>query len=219
LLVVGEIALGVVLLIGAGLLVRTFTHLRDQSPGFDWKNVMTASTSLQDARYRDNESVNRLFDQGLSRIRELPGIESAAVGLCLPYERGLNLSFRFADSRNTFDEMTNLTYVTPEYFRALGIPLTRGRMFDDRDGRHAQKVMIVNQAFAETYLSRRNAMGSSITLAQESREIIGVVGDVQRREAGWGDYGPVAPIPAAYIPAAQVSDRFLALVHTWFSPR
>jgi predicted permease len=217
LLVVSEITLGVFLLIGAGLLVRTFTCLQNLDPGFEPTNVMTASISLQDARYMDQASVNRLFERSLTRIDELPGVESAAVTLCLPYERGLNLSFHITGEANNFD-MTNLTYVTPEYFRTLGIPLFQGRLFDRRDVPNAQKVLVVNQAFAERYFSERDAMGRSISIANEPREIVGIVGNVQRKRSGWGDYGPLAPIPTVYVPATQVSDSSLQLTHTWFSP-
>ena len=89
-LVVAEVTLSVALLIGAGLLLRTFTYLRNLRPGFDANGVVTATLSLQDARYQTSEKVNRLFDQSLDRIRELPGVESAAVALALPYERGIN---------------------------------------------------------------------------------------------------------------------------------
>ena len=78
-LVAGEIALGMVLLVGAGLLIRTFAHLNGLNPGFDAQNVITAQLSLQDARYATSQSVNRLFEQSLARMRELPGVESAAV--------------------------------------------------------------------------------------------------------------------------------------------
>ena len=84
-LVVAEVALGVVLLVGAGLLIRTFVHLQTQPPGFDPRNVIMASASLEDARYEKHESVARLFDDSLARMRAIPGVESAAVSLGLPY--------------------------------------------------------------------------------------------------------------------------------------
>jgi len=125
LLVVGEVALGMLLLVGAGLLIRTLAHLSALRPGFDATNVITAKLSLQDARYTSSQSMNRLFDESLSRIiRELPGVESAAVVLGLPYERLLNMGFRKLDGPPADREraITNLCYVTPEYFQALRIP-------------------------------------------------------------------------------------------------
>src|SRR5204862_76051 len=103
-LVSGEIALAVLLLIGAGLMVRTLAHLYRLSPGFDPANVIAASFSLQDARYSTSQNVNRLFESGLARIREIPGVESAAVGLTLPYQRNLNGGFRRMDGPEASDE-------------------------------------------------------------------------------------------------------------------
>src|SRR4029079_16841257 len=92
-LVVGEVALGVVLLVGAGLLVRTFVHLRSLNPGFEPSHVVTAMVSLQDARYQDAAKVNQLFDGSLAEIRRQPGVESAGVALGLPYTRLLNMGW------------------------------------------------------------------------------------------------------------------------------
>ncbi len=157
LLVAGEVALGMVLLVGAGLLIRTFAHLRGLNPGFDAHNVITAKLSLQDARYATSQSVNRLFDQSLAGIRELPGVDAAAVGLSLPYERALNTGFQRLDGPHvdTESQITNMFYLTPDCFRVLRIPLLRGRVFTDADNATAAKVAIVSEAFVKMYLSRR----------------------------------------------------------------
>jgi hypothetical protein len=89
--------------------------------------VVTATLSLQDARYQTYAQVNKLFDQSLERIRELPGVEAAAVGLALPYERGINSNFQLPGGRPEDDHTAVEFYVTPEYFRALRIPLLGGR--------------------------------------------------------------------------------------------
>ena len=219
LLVSGEIALAVLLLIGAGLLVRTLAHLYGLKPGFDPANVITASFSLQDARYTTSQRVNQLFDSGLARLRELPGVESAAVGLSLPYERPLNDGFRRMDGPEASDQDigTDLCYITPEYFQTLRIPLVRGRAFRGADGPSTAPVVIVNQAFVKKYLSKQEAVGSHLLMGSESREIVGVTGDVQQKR-DWGGFEPFRPTPTAYIPASQTSDQFLTLVHTWFSP-
>lgn len=219
LLVVGEVALGVVLLIAAGLLIRTFAHLQNLSPGFDPHDVITAKLSLQDARYTTSQSVNRLFDASLARIRELPGVEWAAVVLGLPYERLLNMGFRRLDGPPQPGErlITSLCYVTPQYFQALRIPQLRGRAFFAADQPDSRPVMIVNDAFVRTYLRNQEPVGSHIRIADVAREIVGVAGAVQQKP-GWGDNGPLALMPVAYIPVTQTSDEFLKLVHTWFSP-
>ncbi len=218
-LVITEVALGVVLLAGAGLLIRTFMYLYSLRPGFDPTNVITATLSLQDARYATAAQVNRLFDESLARIRELPGVESAAVGLTLPYERALNVPFKRLDGPTPSGdyELTNMYYVTPDYFQALRIPLLRGRAFSKADGPNSAPVVIVNEAFAKRYLSHQEPVGSHLGMGGAPLEIVGVVGDVQEK-AGWGNFGPLGRVPAAFIPAAQTSDKSLQLVHTWFSP-
>jgi predicted permease len=221
LLVASEVALAMVLLVSAGLLVRTFAHLQGLNPGFDARNVITASLSLQDARYATSEHVNRLFEQSLSRIRELPGVESAAVVLSLPYERALNTSFRRLDGRHvdTEDQITNMFYLTPDYFPVLRIPLLRGRLFTDADNANRALVAIVSEAFVKMYLRDDDPLGRHVDFGGGGRrEIVGVVGDIQQK-SGWGEaLGPLAPMPDVYIPAAQTGDKPLQMVHAWFSP-
>jgi predicted permease len=214
-LVIAEVAVGMVLLVGAGLLVRTLQRLRNLEPGFEGDNVAVAWVSLQDARYSSVASVNRLFDETLERIRALPGVESAAVVLGLPYERLLNMGFRrVGDAKGN---ITNLCYTTPDYFSTLRIPLVRGRALTLADRAGTQPVAIVNEAFVRAYLRDHDPEGSRIEIAGAERAIVGVVGDVQVRP-GWGDFGPLAATACVYIPAAQTSDGFLRLVHTWFTP-
>ena len=117
--VTAEVALGVILLVGAGLLIRSFDYLMGQQPGFDGTNVMTATVSLQDARYRTSDTVGRLFDDTLLRLRAIPGVEQAAAALTLPYERALNNGFRLVGGPPE-SRVINMTYVTPEYFDAPG---------------------------------------------------------------------------------------------------
>lgn len=219
LLVSGEIALAVTLLIGAGLLIRTLTHLYRLRPGFDPSNVIAASFSLQDARYTTSQNMNRLYESGLARIRELPGVESAAVGLRLPYERHLNTGFRRMDGTQASEQYltTDLCYVTQDYFKTLRIPLEQGRQFRDSDSATSAPVVIVNQAFAKKYLSEQEALGSHLKLDEKGWEIVGVAGDVQQ-SPGWDRTAPLQPTPTAYILASQISSESLTVIHTWFSP-
>jgi len=218
-LVSGEVALAVVLLIGAGLLVRTLAHLYQLRPGFDPANVITASFSLQDARYATAQKVNQLFDSGLARMRALPGVESAAVGLSLPYQRGLNDGFQRVDGPEAGPEglITDVNYVSPDYFHTLRIPLFRGRDFRPGDVPKSAPVAIVNNAFTRKYLSKQEALGSHLAMGSTKVEIVGLVGDVQET-AGWGDFGPLGAVPMIYIPASQTADDYLKVVHVWFSP-
>lgn len=219
-LVVAQVALGVVLLVGAGLLMRTFAHLRNLSPGFDPAGVITATVSLEDSRYATAARVGRLFDQTVERVRQERGIESAAVALGLPYERLLNLGFRHLDGPEVSaprGRMTSATYVTGDFFSALRIPVRAGRTFDARDRVDSPGVVVVNETLARQYFNGTEPVGRRIRFAGRDREIVGVVGDVPVRP-GWGEHGPLAAMPLAYIPVAQTSDGFLRLVHGWFSP-
>ena len=215
-LVVAEVMLSVALLIGAGLLLRTFTYLRNLRPGFDSSGVVTATLSLQDARYQTSEKVNQLFDQSLERIGELPGVEAAAVALALPYERGINDGFKLPGDGPSDYHMTVEFYVTPDYFRALRIPMLGGRVFTQADGPQSKKVVIINQTFAKKYFPGRNPVGMHIN---DGLEIVGLAGDVlmQGTHAS-GGYAPLAAVPLLFVPAAQVSDAYMRIMHVWFSP-
>jgi predicted permease len=220
LLVVGEVAIGVVLLVSAGLLVRTFVHLRSLDPGFDPTHVITASASLQDARYHDAARVDRLFSDTLLRIRQVPGVQGAGVSLGLPYTRLLNLGFRRLDGVREGDEggITSVSYVTPGYLEALRIPLRTGRVFVEADSASAPWVAIVNEEFVRKYYKGQNVVGRRIAVSGE-REIVGIVGNARTTSPGYAGYGePLVTPPIIYIPAAQTTAGFLKLVHTWFAP-
>jgi predicted permease len=219
-LVAAQVALAVLLLTASGVLVRTFDHLQRLDPGFDPHNLRTASISLDDARYRTAESVSRLLDESVARMKAMPGVESAAATLGLPYQRILNLGFRHATrvtSRQAQTGITSATYVTPEFFAAMRIPIRRGRSFDDRDREGAPPVAIVNASFVRTYFGDADPIGHRIGIAGADREIVGVAGDVQLRP-GWGEFGPLAAMPLAYFPVHQIADGFARLVHGWFQP-
>jgi predicted permease len=220
LLVVGEVAMGVVLLVSAGLLVRTFVHLRSLSPGFDPTNVVTATISLQDVRYEDGVKVDRLFTDSLTRIRAIPGVQSAGVTLGLPYTRLLNLGFRPLDGGSSVQgtATTNVSYITPGYLQALRQPLRDGRDFTDADRAQAEQVAIVNQEFVNRFYKGQTVLGRHIAVAG-SRTIVGIVGNARATSSGFGGYnGPLVAPPIVYVPASQVSGAFFKLVHTWFSP-
>jgi len=222
-LVVGEVAMGVVLLVGAGLLVRTFVGLKNLDPGFDPANVLTTTVSLQDARYEDSAKVARLFEDSLLRVRQAPGVTSAAVALGLPYTRLLNLGFRPLDGDAERDKglIANVSYVTPGYFDTLRVKLQQGRDFSDLDQATSIPVAIVNEEFMRRYYRHRDAVGRHISVVSrdESRQIIGVVANVRATASGFQDYNdPLVTPPIIYLPATQLSAGFLKLVHTWFSP-
>ena len=216
-LIAGEVMLTVVLLACAGLLVRTLVHLQTLPPGFDAENVMAAQASLDDARYHSAESFQRLLQQSIAGMKQIPGVESAAVGLNLPFERGLNDGFYLADgSEDKAGHMASSAYVTPEYFHVLRIPLLAGRTFSDNDTSSSQRVTIVNESFARKFMGKTDVVGRHIRSGNDSMLIVGVVGDVTKKPGLIS--APLSTEVTYYIPAAQVDQRFLSLLHTWFQP-
>ena len=215
-LVVAQVALGVLLLVGSGLLLRTFMHLRGLDPGFDPDGVVSGSVSLEDARYRTANDVARLVEATLARAQEEPGIASAAAGLGLPYERLLNLGFRHADgpeAADTRSQITSVTYITARFFDVLGIPVRRGRAFDARDRAGSAPVVIVNEALVRAHFNGADPIGRHLRLSGTVREIVGVVGNVQMRP-GWGDQR-AARRDAARLLADRSADRWLRSPGAW----
>jgi predicted permease len=220
-LVVCEVALGVVLLVSAGLLVRTFVHLRGLSPGFDPSSVTNATISLQDKRYEDPVRVRALFDETLAAIRRQPGVQSAGVTLGLPYTRLLNMGFGRVEGATEEDKggMTNLSYITPGYVEALRIPLKQGRTFNDSDGAAAPPVAIVNERFVQRYYKDQEIIGKHIRIAGSEREIVGVIGNARATSSGLGgDRSPLVEPYSVYVPASQVPAGSFRQWHVWFSP-
>jgi predicted permease len=216
-LVAAEVALSLVLLVGAGLMLRTLGYLDGLNPGFDTRNVITAQASLQDARYKTSAAVNRLYTASLERIRRIPGVESAAVALTLPYERPLNDGFRILDGDDPAEHGTEAVYVTPGYFETMRIPLIRGRGFLDSDTAASTGVVVVSESFAAKYFHGKEAVGRH--LSGGPTEIVGVVGDVEQHSGLHSDHGPISLEPTLYYPVSQTSDGFLQVVHTWLSPK
>ena len=220
-LVAGEIALSVMLLAGAGLLVRSFVQLRSLDPGFSPDNVTTATVSLQDKRYEDAAKVNRLFADTLAQIRRQPGVESAGVTLGLPYTRLLNMGWGRVEGATPEDRggMTNLSYITPGYLEALRVPVRAGRAFNDADTAESMPVAVVNEEFVNRYYRGQEVVGLHISAAGARRQIVGVVGSTRVTSSGLGGDGSPLPVPfIVYVPATQTPSGTLRLVHTWFSP-
>ena len=217
LLVVAEVALGVVLLVGAGLLIRTFVYLQTLPAGFDPRHLVTVSASLEDARYAQHENVEQLFARSLDRLRALPGVESAAVSLGLPYERILNMGARLVDGSSRSDFVfTTATYVTPGYFETLKLPLLSGRTFRDSDTKTSAPAVVVNEAFAKRYFKDRDPIGQFIFSSGGTREVVGVVGNVHQR-GGFQSFGPIDALPGFYMPFSQFPGGGLRTIHGWFS--
>lgn len=218
-LIAGEVALTVVLLAATGLLIRTLIYLQTLPPGCNPVSVMAGKASLDDARYHDPAAFRKLLDQSTDAMRRIPGVQNAAVGLSLPYERILNDQVTFADGKEAGQQVqTDETYVTPTFFETLQIPLLAGRSFTASDGPDAQPVAIVNRTFARKFYDA-NPVGR--TLKTEDPKGILIVGEVADVQISSG-LNPVAPLQTEetiYIPAAQITDpEELALLHVWFQP-
>jgi predicted permease len=220
LLLVGEVAMVTVLLFSAVLLTRSYGHLASLEPGFDPTGVLTVQYSLDDARYAEAAVVNRLFDETVDQLEQIPGVTSAAVGLSLPYERPLNMPFRLAgDEEGQRPRLANLVYVTPAFFETLGIPLRSGRLVNEMDRAEAPGVVLANQALVDQHLEGRSVLGARVRIGGgDPVELVGVVGNVQQGGGGWGSSQPVWEAPTLYVPASQVSGPVLQQLHVWFSP-
>jgi predicted permease len=214
-LIAGEVALSVVLLAGSGLLIRTLIHLETLPPGFNSDGVITAKASLDDARYHDPAAFRRLIDESTAAMLRIPGVESAGMGLSLPYERALNDGVTLSDGKEAGKQVgTDEVYVSPGYFAALQIPLLAGRAFTASDGPDAQSVAIVNRTFVEKFYHGANPVGRTLN---KGTVIVGVVADVQL-SSGLNPTAPLMSEETIYIPAAQLDLRYLSMVHVWFQP-
>jgi len=215
-LIAGEIALTVVLLAASGLLIRTLVHLETLPPGFNPNGVMTAKASLDDVRFHDPAAFKKLLDESTAAMRQIPGVQHAAVGLSLPYERAVvDGALIISDGKEAGQHVeTNEVYITPGYFETLQIPVLMGRSFTEEDGPDAQRVAIVNRAFMRKLFHGANPVGRYV---DKNTMIVGVVGDVAIAP-GLVAGAPLAGEEALYIPAAQVPAQLLSVVHVWFQP-
>jgi macrolide transport system ATP-binding/permease protein len=228
LLIAGEVALTVVLLAAAGLLIRTLVHLETLPPGFNANGVITAKASLDDVRYYSPEAFRKLLDESLAAMRGIPGVQNAAVGLTVPYERPLLNGVTFSDGPQAGQLVTsNEIYATPDYFDTLQIPVLAGRAFTAADGPHTEHVAIVNHSFARKFFESTDPVGhyvrmsTSSTNGEDHTRIVGVVGDMVISSEGGLNYGsePLTSEEAIYIPAAQMDDaKLLSLIHGFFQP-
>jgi putative ABC transport system permease protein len=214
-LIAGEVALTVVLLAASGLLIRTLVHLETLPPGFNPNGVIVAKASLDDVRFHHPAAFRKLLDEGTAAMRQIPGVQNAAVGLSLPYERTLNDGVTISDGKEAGQQDgTDVVYVTPGYFGTLQMPLLAGRVFTEADGPNAQHVSVVNKAFCRKFYGGTNPVGRYIN---KDTLIVGEVADVSV-SSGLYEGAPLMSEQAMYIPAAQVNAQYLPLLHVWFQP-
>jgi macrolide transport system ATP-binding/permease protein len=221
-LIAGEVALTVVLLAAAGLLIRTLIHLETMPPGFNPNGVITAKASLDDVRYYEPAAFRKLLNASLASMRQIAGVQNAAVGLTLPYERALLSAVTLIDRKQPAQEITtNQMYITPAYFDTLQIPVLAGRTFTDSDNPDSQPVVIINQTFARKFFDGSSAVGQYLNQGNANKLIVGVVADTLLSSAAKLNAGsaPLTSEEAIYVPAAQITDgKSLSIVHAWFQP-
>ena len=217
-LIGAEVALTVVLLAGAGLLIRTLAHLESLPPGFDPHNVIAAKASLDDARYHDAAAFNQLLAKSVAAMQQIPGVEKAAVALSAPYETFINDDVQVPDGKMAGKEDAgSFSYITPDYFAALRIPLLSGRAFTDGDTATSEPVAIVNASFGKHFFDDPNPLGRHIKEGSKTATIVGVVPDVLDQSNVRRDE-PVGTEPIYYVPYTQTSPRLLTIVHMWAQP-
>ena len=214
LLVISEVALALLLLVGAGLMLRSSRRLQQARPGFEAKNLLTLSIALPRQKYRESGQANVFFDQLLERVTRLPGVASAGGVDPLPMSGSDSTTgvliegqpiLPMADRAEPGERL-----VTPGYFQAMRIPLLEGRQLTEQDRADTPHVLVVNEALARRFFPGRSALGKRLGLEDDGKlawaEIVGVVGNVKHRSLD-------AEIkPELYEPYRQVPRNFMSLV-------
>jgi putative ABC transport system permease protein len=222
-LVVVEVALALVLLVGAGLLLKSYARVQNIDPGFDRRNVLTAEIDLPQPKYPERgsadydhgDAITNFWNEALRRVRQLPGVEATAATIVLPLS-GSNTDSSFAiegravgQKEPTPDE--ELRTVSADYFKVLKTPLLRGRFFTESDNADAPLVVIINDALARKYWPGEEALGKRITFSDPRkpdvkwRTIVGIVRSIRHRGLD------VDPAPEYYLPLGQDPERSMVL--------
>jgi len=183
--VIAEVAICLVLLIGAGLMIKSFAKLTNVSPGFNPENVLSMNVALSGSRYGDSQQVASFYQRALERLASVPGVEGAAATTGLPMAGGFGSRYFRIEGRppqpagQGFNANVNLT--TPSYFKTMNIPLIDGRDFDERDVMKAPEAVVVNQEMARRYWPDETPIGQRLAVGDGPwRTVVGVVGDVKQ---------------------------------------
>jgi putative ABC transport system permease protein len=205
--VVGEIALALMLSVGAGLLIRSLVRLQHVDLGFESSNLLTFQLSLPDARYADDNASRTFYQRLLERLQTVPGVQHSATAVSLPPDQvTVTDNFTAEGQRYAIGDAApvgTMMVVSESYFGALRIPLLRGRLFDERDRAGSEQVVLVNRTLADRYYPNGDAVGRRFRTGGPERpnnawmRVVGIVGDVK--------YSGLAepPDPAFYLPFRQ----------------
>jgi len=223
-LVIAEIALALVLLVGAGLLLKSYARVQNIDPGFDRRNILTAELDLSEtnypqrgsADYNHGAAMTNFWDEALHRVQQLPGVEAAGFTIVLPLSgSNTDSSFRIEGREMRPNEPgpdEELRIVTSDYFRVLKTPLLRGRFFSEADNADAPGVVIINDALAKKYWANEDALGKRITFSDPRKPdpewltIVGIVRSIRHRGLD------VDPAPEYYLSLAQRAQNQMILV-------
>jgi putative ABC transport system permease protein len=213
-LVVSEMAISLMLLIGAGLVIKSFIRLQEVDPGFKPERILTINVALPGAKYREDTQRVAFTDQLLARVAALPRVESAAVVSALPLGGGENLSSFSIEGRPAPppNQVVDAEYriVSPGYFATMGIPLLRGNGFTERDDANTPRVMVINETMARKYWPGEDPIGKRINLGDPStspwRTIVGIVRDGRNQRLD------AEPYPQMYAAYAQSPTSGMTLV-------
>ncbi len=216
LLVVSEVALALILVIGAALLIRTFHKLGAVDPGFTTHNVLTMAMSVSGDRFQTTAPVAQLVRDGQDRLQAVPGVLAAGASNCLPLESGFGMTFDILGrpkGNAPFTGGAGFYSISSGYFSSLEIPLLRGRVFTERDDATAPGVVVISQAMARQYWPNGDPLkdriqigvGAGPAFAEPPRQVVGIVGDTRNWSVDQN------PAPMMYIPLAQMPDGETAL--------
>ncbi|HJR05983.1 MAG TPA: ABC transporter permease [Pyrinomonadaceae bacterium] len=204
-LAVAEIALSLVLLVGAGLLVKSFLRLQDVKPGFNPQNLLAAELVLPSTKYAENGQVVNFYDQLLGQLAQQPGVLGATVTSTLPLSGGGEVLAFSVEGRTIGSTDRNpdaeARTVSPDYFRTLQIPLKSGRMLDERDNEKAPRAAVISETLARKYFPGEDPLGKRITFGDPQApdvqwlNVVGVVGDVHQQGL---DEEPYAQVYRSY---------------------
>jgi len=213
LLVVSEVALASMLLVGTGLLIRSFVEIRRVPPGFDTQRLLTMTTLVTDERYTVTKSTTRLMEDAVRDVGAVPGVEIMGATLTgIPLE-GEKTAFKIGIAGQPDRSLMGAWHViSPDYLQTLKTPLIRGRGFTSRDDSHSPPVVVINQALVGRFWPTGEPLGDSLILGEGvgpdfvdvPRQIIGIVGDMRQ------DGLDRDPRPTAYVPLAQLPDNEMA---------
>jgi putative ABC transport system permease protein len=183
--VIAEVALSIVLLAGAGLLIKSFLRLQQVNPGFNPERLLTLETFLPPARYPNARQQAAFYQQVGQRLAAVPGVQSVGANIGLPFTgAGIGFSFEIEGRAAPPGEQLAASYraISPGYFQTMGVPLLKGRDFTDRDNSEAPGVAIVNQSFARRFFPDEYPVGKRLDIGDgynRMREIVGVVADTK----------------------------------------